>query len=115
MRWPAPQPKMSSSRSSQRLLPFPELQSDLAAEDPEFSAVLGLLPRYVVAMREGSVMSQYVPSIVRARLEAAWRAGHTIDRTNGDGPLEEWDGWLRVESPVPLFIRVAGPGGVSLE
>lgn len=48
----------------------------------------------------------YVPSLAVEALRDALAKGYTIDRTNADGPLEEWDGWLVISSPVETFIQL---------
>lgn len=74
--------------------------------------LVALLPPYLVNVREGGAVSPFVRSLAAALIERALCEGHEIDRTNGDGPLYEWDGWLVISVPgKPIFLQIAGPGG----
>lgn len=54
----------------------------------------------------GQTTMGYARSFAIEALRDALAKGYTIDRTNEDGPLEEWDGWLVISSPVETFIEL---------
>ena len=37
--------------------------------------------------------------LVKAMIREALAKGYLVDRSNGDGPLEHWDGWLLLDLP----------------
>jgi len=64
-----------------------------------------LLPVGLVHVRWGMVTCPCSPQYVISLLASALQNGHLIDRTNEDGPIGEWDGWLVVHSPEKAFIE----------
>lgn len=56
----------------------------------------------------------YVRYLAASMIERALCEGWIIDRTNADGPVAEWDGWLVIESPKRAFLQIAGSGGKAL-
>jgi len=81
--------------------------------------LLGLLPPYVVNVREGAdgQTCPHVRYLAVALITRALDEGWGIDRTNGEKPVETWDGWLKLEPPAPgkpLFLQVAKRGGGKL-
>jgi len=72
------------------LMAPPELLEKLSATLP---------PHLVRSYRSGGPLSPYVRSEAVKILSDALAKGYLIDRTNSDGPLEEWDGWLVIHTP----------------
>lgn len=94
-------------------------QTYLRFADRELLAELvALLPPYMVLVRLGDkddCPSPFVRSLAGAFIESALANGHEIDRTNGEGPLAEWDGWLKIDVPgKPLYLQIALAGGGKL-
>lgn len=92
-------------------------QAALRFADAELlTSLVALLPPHWINVRHGEkdVPCPHVKSLVVKMLERALWEGWTIDRTNSDCPLDEWDGWLVIESPVPVFIQIKKPGGAKL-
>ncbi len=83
----------------------PELTLEAPPEIME--SLISFLPRYGVAVRfEKSITSTYVRSIAEGMIRTALEQGYFIDRSNGDGPLAEWDGWFVLHTPkVRTFIQ----------
>lgn len=92
-----------------------EPQQSFRFADRELLAELvALLPLYSVNVREGErgPACPFVRYLAAELIERALCQGYTIDRTNSDGPLAEWDGWLQIETPgSPTFLQIALPGG----
>lgn len=100
---------MKSEAQTQAIMRF--------ADDEILQELIRLTPLYIVSVKEGEdgPVCSYVPSLVTQMFAKALREGWTIDRTNGDDPLVEWDGWLKIETPdKSLFIRIAEKGGEKL-
>lgn len=96
----------------------PPKQSEFRFADRELLAELvALLPPHLVYVREGDsqTRSLYVHSLAARMIERALCEGWMIDRTNGDGEIAEWDGWLIIESPKRTFLQIAKAGGKPLE
>ncbi len=76
-----------------------------------------LLPPYLVRVRVGQgAACPFVRSLAVDMIARALDNGHTIDRSNADGPLWEWDGWLKIETDKePIFLEVAKVGGGVLK
>jgi len=90
----------------------PELP--LSAPPSILEQLAALLPPGVVHVRENGVVVPYVPSIVLGMLEEALAKGYVIDRTNEDGPLEDWDGWLFIIQPAgTVYIQTNWKGGAA--
>lgn len=88
------------------------------ADTELLASLVDLLPPSPVYVRHGEkdTPCPYVRSLVAAMLERALCEGWEIDRTNGDGPMSEWDGWLVIAVPdKPQFLQIAKPGGGPLE
>jgi len=84
----------------------------LAAPPDVLEQLTALLPFGVVHVRHGATEVPYVPSIVRGMLEEALAKGYVIDRTNEDGPLEDWDGWLFIVRPAgTVYIQTNWKSG----
>lgn len=67
--------------------------------------LLALLPSHLVKVRKGGTTAPHTRPMAEGILMDALDKGYLIDRSNGDGPLEEWDGWLMVETPEqPTYI-----------
>ena len=81
----------------EQLICAPELA--LSAPPTVLDQLSALLPLGVVYVREGATTSPFVPSLVRGMLEEALCKGYVIDRSNEDGPLNEWDGWIFIIRP----------------
>lgn len=69
-----------------------------------------LLPEHLCHFKQGT---ETVHPCTRAyaigMLQDALEKGYTIDRSNGDGPLNQWDGWLIVDTPnQQTFIQTNG-------
>lgn len=93
-------------------------QEEFRFADRELLAELvALLPLVVVNVREGveTFHCPYVHYLAASMIERALCKGWIIDRTNADGPVTEWDGWLVIESPKRAFLQIAGPGGTLLD
>ncbi len=87
------------------------------ADDAILQELVALLPPCRVDIREGAggTPMPFVQYIAAEMIKDALIAGHEIDRTNSDGPLAEWDGWLVIRrSGNPLFLQIAQPGGKPL-
>ncbi len=93
-------------------------QGEFRFADRELLASLvALLPLYVVTVRTGlrGPLCPFVPYLAASLIERALCEGWDIDRSNGDGLLAEWDGWLKIETPdAPTFLLIALPGGGKL-
>jgi hypothetical protein len=70
------------------------LELPLEAPEGVLEALCALLPDYVVRGRRNGISWHMVPSLAQKELYDALAKGFLIDKSNGDGPLEEWDGWL---------------------
>lgn len=83
----------------------------LSAPPETLAQLVALLPTGgapIMMREEGSVACPYVLSIVVGILREALARGSLVDRTNGNGPIEEWDGWLVIHGEkVKTFIRTA--------
>jgi hypothetical protein len=87
----------------------------LAAPTDVLDRLAALLPKFLVRVRTGSVVSPCVPSIAKGIISNALVKGYHIDKTNGDGPLEEWDGWLVIDTPGhQTFIETSWEPGQRL-
>lgn len=83
----------------------PELALE-AAQDV-LQQLVAWLPGYVIRVRRKGITSPVVPSLVRELISNALAKGYLIDRTNGEGPLDQWDGWLKIETPeAPIYIQM---------
>ncbi len=95
-----------------------EPQGHFRFADRELLAELvALLPPDVVNVREGErgPPCPFVRYLVANMIERALCEGWEIDRTNGDGSLAEWDGWLRIAIPgEPVFFQITLPGGEKI-
>ncbi len=69
--------------------------------------LMELVPPVSTQVRIGKdgAASPFVRSLVEEILRGALVDGHTIDRSNEDEPLSQWDGWIVIYSPVPVFIQ----------
>lgn len=87
------------------------------ADDEILAELVKLLPIISVRVRVGSgPVCTYVHYLAVELIRSALVQGFTIDRTNGDGPLAEWDGWLVIEALEAMtFLEIAKPGGGALE
>lgn len=76
-------------------------EPELALEAPEgvLDAIMELLPRHSVRVCYGHVICPVVTSVVEDMVSNALARGYLIDRTNGGGPLDEWDGWILIDTP----------------
>lgn len=96
----------------------PAKQAEFQFADRELLAqMVGMLPTHLVYVRKGDDQGTgcpYVHYLAAAMIERALCEGWTIDRTNGDGPVAGWDGWLVIESPTRTFLRIAKKGGGPL-
>lgn len=79
--------------------------------------LVALLPPLYVNVREGEndIPCPFVRYLAAELIERALCEGWMIDRTNGYGALTDWDGWLVIKSPKPVFLQIARPGGRVLE
>jgi len=76
------------------------------AESETLTKLSALLPHGLVKVRWGNVTCPCTKPYVESLLASALKHGHLIDRTNGDGPLECWDGWLVIQAPTEqIFIE----------
>lgn len=70
-----------------------------------------LLPSDLCHFRKGTspVIHPCTRSVAYAMLRDALENGYTVDRTNADGPLSEWDGWLVIDTPeTQTFLQTNG-------
>lgn len=68
--------------------------------------LMALIPDPIVNVRAGPLSMQLSRHIVKTALRYALENEHAINRTNGEGPLHEWDGWLELETDdVPHLIE----------
>jgi hypothetical protein len=61
--------------------------------------LLALLPAHLVRIRKGTTTAPHTRPMAEGILADALDRGYLIDRSNGEGPLEEWDGWLVIDTP----------------
>lgn len=61
----------------------------------------GALVRYRSYNVTGPVTVKFAGVVIKEALEQ----GKLIDRTNGEGPMEEWDGWLIIYSDEPQYLQ----------
>ncbi len=70
--------------------------------------LVALLPPFLVRVRCGLIVSPCVPSHARNIISNALVQGYYIDKSNADGPLEDWDGWLEIDTPgAKTFIETS--------
>lgn len=75
-------------------------------------ALFALLPEHLVRVRKGTVTAPHMRSLAEGIIMDALVKGYEIDRSNGDGPLDAWDGWLVVHTPELLtFIETQPRSG----
>lgn len=93
-------------------------QAELFVSPPKpievLTALLPPLPFIRVGKSVDRITSNFERSVVVRMFQEALDQGYAVDRTNGDAPLEEWDGWLCIHSPLVTFIQIAKPGGGEL-
>lgn len=71
-----------------------------------YGALCALLPSRLVYVRNKQYRTPCAPSIAQEIIADALVNGYHIDRSNGEGPLSEWDGCLLIETPgSPTFIE----------
>lgn len=75
----------------------PELA--LEASQDVLTALVALLPSQVIQLRQKGFSYPVVPSIAREIISNALAKGHIVDRSNGDSPIADWDGWLTIDTP----------------
>lgn len=69
-------------------------------------ALFALLPYHLVRVRKGTTTAPHTRKLAEDIIMHALVHGYEIDRSNGEGPLDEWDGWLVVHTPdLPTFIQ----------
>lgn len=84
-------------------------------EGDTLTQLAALLPEYLVNVRLSGIVSPFERSVVVGMIRNALEKGYTIDRTNSDGPLWEWDGWLEIIAPkASTFVQIASKGGGKL-
>lgn len=82
---------------------MPELPLD--APEEVLERLANLLPHDFVEMRQGEAQHTFTRFVAVRELRKALSMGIPIDLSNGEGPLEEWDGWLVIASAPQLYIR----------
>lgn len=93
-----------------------EQQSFQFADRELLAKLVALLPPVIVHIREGTgPPCPFVHYLAAEMIERALCEGWTIDRTNADGSLETWDGWLQIDTPgETTFLQIASAGGGKL-
>jgi len=64
-----------------------------------------MLPRFLLYIKQGGLTCPASRPVAEEELRRALADGTTIDKSNGEGPTEEWDGWLVIHREPPIFIE----------
>lgn len=93
--------------TEQTELPLDARGREIALEPPQdiLHKLASLLTRDFVAIRIKAITFPVVYSLAVGMLSDALARGHLVDRSNGDGPLEEWDGWITIHAPEKTHVQ----------
>lgn len=80
------------------------MNPELPLEAPE--EILAILSTYIgqgpIKIRRNGITSHYTRSLTIRFIQEALEKGYIIDRSNEDGPIHQWDGWLVIQRKSPL-------------